>query len=57
LETLDRSIDLLVDTGNPYGALIESFSRSIRGLEPIAIPGEEGLQNQIIIDALYSQKK
>jgi predicted dehydrogenase len=56
LETIDRSIDLLVDTGNPYGALIESFSRSIRGLEPVAIPGEEGLQNQIIIDELYAQK-
>jgi len=55
LETDNESSEIEVDTGNPYGALIESFSRAIRGLEPIAIPGEEGLKNQALIDEVYSQ--
>lgn len=57
LETAEESDSLEMETGNAYGELIESFSRAIRGLEPIAIPGEEGLVNQEIIDAIYGSKE
>jgi predicted dehydrogenase len=50
------SVTIQVDTNNPYGALLDSFSRSIRGFEPVAIPGDEGLKNQLIIDGLYSSR-
>lgn len=57
LETADEKLDLAVDTDNPYGALLDSFSRAIRGLGSVAIPGEEGLKNQSIIDDLYQSWK
>ena len=53
LETKEQSKCLTVNTGNMYGDLITSFSQAIRGLQPVAIPGEEGLANQEIIDAIY----
>ena len=54
LESQQESLQLPVDTGNPYGALLESFSNSIRHNNPISIPGTEGLKNQEIIDLIYS---
>ena len=55
LERREESKCLTVHTGNMYGDLITSFSRAIRGLQPVAIPGEEGLANQRIIDAIYKE--
>jgi predicted dehydrogenase len=43
-----------VNTGNSYGKLISDFSAAIRGQKPVPIPGEEGLKNQQIIDAIYA---
>jgi predicted dehydrogenase len=57
LETSAEIVDLKIATGNPYGALLDSFSQAIRDLGPNAIPGEEGFTNQTIIDGIYSQRK
>lgn len=56
VETSEDSQSLRINTGNPYGALIESFSRSIRGPGAVAIPGEEGLRNLALIEAVYSDR-
>ncbi len=61
----NKSVDLLVDTnegrqiltvnsGNTYGEVITHFSKAVRDNAPIPIPGEEGLRNQQIIEAIYA---
>ena len=45
-----------LNVGNTHGELITSFSQSVRHDTPIAIPGEEGLRNQEIIDRAYRQR-
>jgi len=54
LETRDGVTRVELNTGNIYGELLEAFSRAVRGLQPVPIPGEEGLANQRLIDAAYS---
>lgn len=44
-----------VNTGNTYGELITDFSEAIREQRPVPVPGEEGLKNQEIIDAIYAK--
>lgn len=53
LETEDETLDIIVNSGNLCGALIENFSRAVRGLGDVAIPGEEGWRNQELIDEMY----
>ncbi len=53
MATLSEKQELTVNTGNTFGALIESFSRTVRGLGEVAIPGEEGLENIRIIENFY----
>ncbi|HEX7343101.1 MAG TPA: hypothetical protein VF398_02475, partial [bacterium] len=55
LQTDNESLSLTLNGGNTYGELIESFSRAVRGLGDVAIPGEEGLRNIEIIEGIYSQ--
>lgn len=54
LETNDQKECLKLNTGNTYGMLITSFSEAIRGLHPVPIPGDEGLANARVIDAIYA---
>jgi len=53
----NKSSSEIVHTGNPYGQLIEDFCAAITRKAEIAIPGEEGLINQRIINAIYDNKK
>lgn len=55
LETADEISGVTVNTNNPYALLLDSFSRSIRGLEPVAVPGEEGLAAVSIINQIYKK--
>ncbi len=55
LETVNETSELTVNTNNPYALLLDSFSRSIRGLESVAVPGEDGLAAVSIIAQIYRQ--
>jgi len=37
----------------PYARLLDAFSLAIERRMPFSIPGEEGLQNQLVLDAAY----
>ena len=43
--------EFIVPVGNPYVDEIDDFSRCIMDGTPPSIPGEEGLKNQLILDA------
>ena len=36
-----------------YAQQVDSFSAAVEQLQPFPVPGEEGWQNQIILDAAY----
>jgi predicted dehydrogenase len=36
-----------------YARQVDAFAAAIEGKEPFAVPGEEGLRNQIVLDAAY----
>ena len=36
-----------------YGIQVDSFARAVDGTAPFQVPGEQGWQNQIILDAAY----
>ena len=43
-----------INTGNPYGKLIEAFSDAIRHNTEVPISGKDGLINQQIISSIYA---
>ena len=40
-----------------YTAQVEAFADAVESGKPFAIPGEEGLQNQRILDAIFRSVK
>jgi predicted dehydrogenase len=40
-----------------YTAQVEAFAASVEEGKPFEIPGEEGLQNQLILDAIFRSAK
>ncbi len=54
VQTADDYQTVMIANGNTYGEMITAFTRAIRGLNPVAIPGEEGLKNQEAIDHIYA---
>ena len=40
-----------------YTAQVESFAAAVEETKPFEIPGEEGLQNQLILDAIFRSAK
>ncbi len=41
----------------PYARMLDAFSSAIERRVPFSIPGEEGLQNQLVLDAAYRSIK
>ncbi|MFZ1135671.1 MAG: Gfo/Idh/MocA family oxidoreductase [Candidatus Korobacteraceae bacterium] len=58
---LHRGFDLIekkeVLNERAYTAQVEAFAEAIESGKPFEIPGEEGLQNQIILDAIFRSVK
>ena len=58
---LRRGFDLVekteVSNANAYTAQVEEFAAAVESGKPFAIPGEEGLQNQLILDAIFRSVK
>jgi len=46
-----------VSNANAYTAQVEAFAEAIESGKPFIIPGEEGLQNQKILDAIFRSVK
>lgn len=46
-----------VSNANAYTAQVESFAAAVEAVKPFEIPGEEGLQNQLILDAIFRSVK
>ncbi|HEY0758613.1 MAG TPA: Gfo/Idh/MocA family oxidoreductase, partial [Acidisarcina sp.] len=42
-----------VSNEDSYGRMVDSFSAAIEGKAPFLSPGEDGLRNQLILDAAY----
>ena len=36
-----------------YGVQVDAFADAVEGRAPFAVPGEEGLKNQVVLDAAY----
>lgn len=58
---LRRGFDLIekkeVLNDRAYTAQVEAFAEAIESSKPFEVPGEEGLQNQIILDAIFRSVK
>ena len=58
---LRRGFDVVekteVSNANAYTAQVEAFAEAIESGKPFIIPGEEGLQNQKILDAIFRSVK
>src|SRR5664279_4771631 len=58
---LRRGFDLVekseVSNANAYTTQVEEFAAAIESGQPFAIPGEEGIQNQKILDAIFRSVK
>ncbi len=46
---------LLMPNGDFYRAELEAFARAVQTGEPVPVPGEEGLKNQIVLDRVYGK--
>jgi predicted dehydrogenase len=46
-----------VGNDRAYTAQVEAFADSVESGKPFEIPGEEGLQNQLILDAIFRSVK
>jgi predicted dehydrogenase len=58
---LRRGFDLIekreVSNARAYTEQVEAFADAVESGKPFEIPGEEGLQNQIILDAIFRSVK
>jgi predicted dehydrogenase len=58
---LRRGFDVVergeVRNDRAYTAQVEAFAAAVEGNKPFEIPGEEGLQNQLILDAIFRSAK
>ncbi len=58
---LRRGFDLIekteVSNANAYTAQVEAFAAAVESGKPFVIPGEEGLENQLILDAIFRSVK
>jgi 1,5-anhydro-D-fructose reductase (1,5-anhydro-D-mannitol-forming) len=58
---LQRGFDLIekreVSNARAYSEQVEAFADAVESGKPFEIPGEEGLQNQIILDAIFRSVK
>ena len=58
---LRRGFDVVekteVSNANAYTAQVEAFADAVESGQPFGIPGEEGLQNQRILDAIFRSVK
>lgn len=46
-----------VSNADAYTAQVEAFAEAVQAGKPFDIPGEEGLQNQLILDAIFRSVK
>jgi len=46
-----------VSNAGAYGRQVDAFAAAVEGKAPFAVPGEEGWQNQEILDAAYRSMK
>ena len=58
---LRRGFDVVekreVSNDRAYTAQVEAFAAAVEEGRPFEIPGEEGLQNQLILDAIFRSVK